>query len=124
MGQSLRVVHQRDGRSKAGVRAPRWQAPQATGIAVIALIIIRDAMNLIPDNDTAYNAYLCVNELLLAALCLLMPQRWLGAGLCAIFITQAIDEVLDGNLFKDGLWEYPVAALILLISWTTQKTRT
>ena len=93
-------------------------------MTAISLIALRELACLIPDDALAWRLHLAANELLLAALCLLMPQRWLGAGLCAIFITQAIDELLDGNLFKDGLWEYPVAALILLISWTTQKTRT
>lgn len=89
----------------------------------IALIALRELACLIPDDDLAWRIHLTSNELLLAALSLLMPQRWLGAGLCAVFITQAIDEVLDGNLFNDGIWEYPAAALILFISWMTQRKR-
>lgn len=122
MGQGLRVVHQRDGRSKARVRKARW-TPTATTMMAIALIALRELACLIPDDDLAWRIHLTSNELLLAALSLLMPQRWLGAGLCAVFITQAIDEVLDGNLFNDGIWEYPAAALILFISWMTQRKR-
>lgn len=83
----------------------------------MALIIIRDAMNLIPDIEAAWDAYMCVNELLLATLCLLLPWRWLSWGMCAVFISQAIDEALSGNIFGDGIWEYPVAAITLLASW-------
>lgn len=93
-------------------------------MTTIALIALRELACLIPDDALAWRLHLAANELLLAALCLLMPQRWLGAGLCAIFITQAIDEALDGNLFSEGLWEYPVAALILLISWLTTRRTT
>lgn len=86
-------------------------------MTTIALIALRELACLIPDDALAWGMHLAANELLLAALCLLLPWRWLSWGMCAVFISQAIDEALSGNIFGDGIWEYPLAAIILAASW-------
>ena len=91
-------------------------------MAVMGLIALRECANLLPD-EAAWRAYLTTNEVLLSLLCLLMPVRWLGVGLCMIFLSQAVDEAMGGNLFSNGMWEYPLAGLLLLMSRKTLRKR-
>jgi hypothetical protein len=38
------------------------------------------------------------------------------------FVGQAIDEFMNGNLFKDGLWEYVWLAACIAATWIIVST--
>jgi len=88
---------------------------------VILLLITMEASNLIPDDDLAWNGYAGSQMLIMALLSWWFPVRWMSITLMAIFVSQALDTFLSGNLFGDGLWEYPVAIIFALITWSITK---
>lgn len=70
--------------------------------------------------------YLTLNEVSKAMLCALVAwiawpeysMRIAALGPAVWFLGQAIDEALSGNLWADGIWEYPALAIFsLLILW-------
>lgn len=110
VGQGLRVVHHRDGRTQAGVRPPAVASKKAA--LAIVLIIARECSNLLPSDDIAWAAYLSSTELLIAALALWVRPPWLRWPLLAVGVSGAIDEAMGGNTFMDGIWEYLAAIAV------------
>ncbi len=79
--------------------------------------------NLYPNDETAWTIYLASKELASAVLCLTVAWcstgrflRVMALAVAAVFVTQAIDEALQGNLFGGGVWEYPAVAVFLLLT--------
>lgn len=56
-------------------------------------------------------AYDTCTQASLAVLCTFLRPRWVAFAGAGIFTSQAFDELLEGNLFGAGLWEYPLSAL-------------
>lgn len=54
-------------------------------------------------------AYDTMTQVSLAVLCAFLRPRWVAISGAGIFASQAVDELLGGNLYGDGRWEYPVA---------------
>lgn len=112
VGQSLRVVHRSNAAPQSGLRASRW--PPAKASLAVLLIIARECANLLPSDELAWRAYLSSNEALLLCLSLWIRPWWLRYALCALFASQCLDELTEGNLFANGMWEYP--AILVMAS--------
>lgn len=50
----------------------------------------------------------------IAALCLFLKPAWVRWSGFGIFTSQALDEVVEGNVFGAGLWEYPLSAVYVI----------
>ena len=70
-----------------------------------------EASNLIPDVLKAWSAYIATFYAFTGWLCIAKLPRWLSIFGATLFASQAIDQLTGGNLFSDGFWEYPVAAV-------------
>lgn len=114
----LRTVHRRLDRSHQA----RWWAPRETlsACAALALLLcLPDLANILPP-ERAWSWWLALTQLCSAALCLLAIYApriramstilWAGA---LWYVVQGIDELVDGNYFGAGLWEYPIMAAYL-----------
>lgn len=120
MGRGLRIVPKRDTNAQRRL----WPSiGQAKAAALIVALYGPELANLHPDNESAWTIYLTAKELASSVLCLVVA--WCSAGrflrvmacaVAAVFVTQAIDEALQGNLFGGGVWEYPAVAVFLLLT--------
>lgn len=81
---------------------------------LVLLIAATECTNLIPNEDTAWSAYLVGTYTTMAWLCASLRPAWVAWSGAALFASQAVDQVVGGNLFSAGLWEYPLAVLFAL----------
>jgi hypothetical protein len=84
--------------------------------------------NLHPDDQAAWTIYLASKEVASAILCLTVALcstgrflRIMACAVSAVFITQGIDELLEGNIFHNGVWEYPAVCGFLLLTALVTK---
>ena len=92
---------------------------------ILAIIIVPDLANLLPTTwitefdgqqmNAPWVLWLALMQLSLAAWCLVvikLPRihgtKLLLTGAAVWYTLQAVDEVVEGNFFRAGLWEYPV----------------
>lgn len=59
-------------------------------------------------------AYDTCTQMTIAVICMFLRPRWVAWSGAGIFASQAIDELMAGNLFGAGLWEYPLSAVFVL----------
>jgi dipeptide/tripeptide permease len=67
-----------------------------------------------------------LSELSKAILCLVLahyaaPIKWASSAVAIWYLTQAADEAMNRNIFKDSLWEYPLLAAFLLLAYKMRK---
>lgn len=67
-----------------------------------------------------------INELVKAVLCLALAQALpdfaaMGRAAAVWFVTQAGDELFNGNLWDQYQWEYPLLAALMLLAYITKK---
>jgi hypothetical protein len=120
MGQ-LRGEHEH---FEPGVQPSSFQPSKASVSAAVIVICLfgPEFANLHPNDDTTWKIYLTAKEAGNAALCCLVAW-WVPSGIwhnlskavAAIFVTQAIDEGFNSNLFGNSKWEYPAEIVFLLL---------
>lgn len=120
MGRGLRIVPKRDGNAQRRFWSSRWAPPCA---ALILSLYGPELANLHPDDQAAWTIYLTAKELASAVLCLTVAWcstgrflRIMACAVAAVFITQGVDEALEGNIFHSGVWEYPAVCGFLLLT--------
>jgi hypothetical protein len=92
----------------------------------MALIVLPDLGNLLPADwmlvrggseiSAQWVAWLCLQQLSMAGLALSMMigrmPRYIAGAAVLWYMVQALDELVAGNFFHSGLWEYPI-----LVAW-------
>ena len=81
-------------------------------------VMLPEVSAMFDDNGVAWAVYLAAGEVVKALLCLVMAVyipafRTIGAAASIWFLTQAADEMTNGNLWTDDVWEY---LLLLIVS--------
>ena len=84
--------------------------------------------NLWTDDAQAWTWYLALNEAVKSLLCLALAEsvpaaRIYGRAAAVWFLTQAADELTNGNIYTEHKWEYALLILVALTIWITQRTR-
>ena len=78
-------------------------------------------------DEQSWRLYLTAQQVVGAALCLLLSnvRRWRSYGVAGAtwFVTQAMDEWTNGNLWKEHQWEYPLAALLIVVAWLARNAK-
>jgi hypothetical protein len=97
---------------------------QATAAAVVlCAAVLPDLNRLTTDERWGWVAYLTLKELTIAGLCLLLPKHMARAGFLW-FLTQAVDELTEGNVWsRDTIWEYVAFLVLVLVTWILQTRR-
>ena len=105
----------------------RPSARKATAAALIAIAIFAPELgNLFQDDNLAWLTYLALNEAVKGLLCLVLAMslrefRTYGMAGTIWFVTQAMDEVTNGNLFHEHSYEYPLLALLALAAYLIER---
>ncbi len=78
-------------------------------------------------DEQSWRLYLTAQQVEGVALCLLLAnvRRWRSYGVAGAtwFVTQAMDEWTNGNLWKEQQWEYPLAALLIVVAWLARNAK-
>lgn len=77
--------------------------------------------NALLNDESAWTWYLTTSEIAKAILCSFIPVRWLKLTGAGFFSSQALDEIVGGNLFQQGLWEYLLLAAYALAVYHLTK---
>lgn len=105
----------------------RPSARKTTAAALIAIAIFAPELgNLFQDDNLAWLTYLALNEAVKGLLCLVLAMslrefRTYGMAGTIWFVTQAMDEVTNGNLFHEHSYEYPLLALLALAAYLIER---
>jgi len=122
--RSLGGLYQgKDGSPKDGWWTPSKPAAACTAI-VLSAVLLPDLNALFRDPTVGWLVYLGLSQVSMALLCLLPwmagvtgKVRIISTAAAPWFIGQAIDEFTNGNLFKDGYWEYGWLAACIAATW-------
>lgn len=122
--RGIRHVRQDDGGHRHKERSPSGKTTAATLIAVA--ICAPELANLFTDDSLAWTTYLALNEAVKGLLCLVLSLsirefRTYGMAGTIWFITQAMDEATNGNLFTEHTYEYPLLALLALAAYLNER---
>lgn len=116
MGPGLSVVRDGDGRTASSLWSSIKASPsKALGLILLACIVTMEASAFIDSDDWSWRVYDLGRYALVAYLCNFLPTRWLRICATTLFITQGLDEITGGNLFQDGIWEYPVFLVFCIV---------
>lgn len=105
----------------------RPSARKTTAAALIAIAIFAPELgNLFQDDNLAWLTYLALNEAVKGLLCLVLAMslrefRTYGMAGTIWFVTQAMDEVTNGNLFHEHTYEYPLLVLLALAAYLIER---
>lgn len=105
----------------------RPSAGKATAATLIAIVIFAPELgNLFTDDNLAWVTYLALNEAVKGLLCLVLSMsvrefRTYGMAGAIWFVTQAMDEVTNGNLFHEHTYEYPLLVLLALAAYLIER---
>lgn len=104
----------------AGWWASHWKEAAATALLLVSTQL-QDLAALWGNNEAAWTAWLTLNQVCLALVCLaaavLLRRRWrIYLVMAALWFTaQALDELLFGNSIMDGRWEYLALVVYALL---------
>ena len=120
----IRGVRQGDGGHGHEERPSAGQTASAS--VILAAIIAPEFANIITDDTLAWTVHLTLNEaakgLLCLALSLTVPRlRFYGYAGTIWFITQAMDEATNGNLFHEHTYEYPLLVLLGIAAYIASR---
>lgn len=118
----------RDDGSLGDSQRPSSWASTASALILLLCVIAPEFGNLAQTDAQAWAWYLALNEACKSMLCLMIsacmaPLRTYATGAAIWFATQAADEAMNGNLFRDHLWEYPLLAVSVIVLWTIQNKK-
>jgi|688.fasta_scaffold394002_3 hypothetical protein len=105
----------------------RPSARQTASTSIIAIAIFAPELaNLTPDDNLAWAIYLSLNEAVKGLLCLALgltvPRlRYYGFAAAVWFVTQAMDEMTNGNLFTEHTYEYPLLTLLGIAAYIATR---
>ena len=122
--RGLRHVRQDDG---GHGNEERPSSGKTTAAAIVAIAIFApEFANLTTDDNLAWTIYLTLNEAAKGLLCLVLAMslrefRTIGMAGTIWFVTQAMDEMTNGNLFTEHTYEYPLLALLALAAYLIER---
>lgn len=96
--------------------------PQQAALILLIWTTLPDINRLWSGPDTAWTVYLTVGELCKALACVYLVRNvfgWVGA---LWFVTQAINEATNNNIWENDGWpEYVVFCVLVLTAWMYHK---
>lgn len=88
------------------------------------LVWLPEINKLWSDPDAAWTVFLIIQELLKAVVCVYFVRNVFGYCGAVWFVTQAIDEVTNGNFWgPTSYWEYGAFALLALSAYLFNRYR-
>lgn len=104
------------------------QKAKVSAIALVACLFLPDAANFHPNPETAWTIYLTAKGMAYAILCLLVAWystdrsvSWLAVSVAVVFLAGAVNAATEDYLFRGNVWQYPVAAVLLALTWWGAK---
>lgn len=113
--------------SRGHCNQERPSTGKTTAATLIAIAIFAPELgNLFTDDNLAWVTYLALNEAVKGLLCLVLSMsvrefRVYGMAGAIWFVTQAMDEMTNGNLFNEHTYEYPLLGLLALAAYLKER---
>lgn len=112
----LRVLRSGGGEDHGGQRPSPWKTTASAALALLLCVLLPDIHRFVRNEDVQWLVYLSLNQASHALLCMTAGiLLWRTYALRIIllatavwYLGQGVDELTDGNLWQDGIWEYPV----------------
>lgn len=125
--RDLRVVRDTDRRDPHSFWTPPKKA-KVSAVALIGCLFLPDAANFHPNPETAWTIYLTAKGMAYAILCFLVRWystdrlvSWLAVSVAVVFLAGAVNAATEDYLFRGNIWQYPVAAVLMALTWWGAK---